>query len=301
MPEVKLSGLDLDLLLTLDVLLETGSVSRAAGRLHRSQPTVSRMLGRLRDLFGDPLFVPQGRGLTPTPRALALRGPLQLALGEIRQLLSPPRAFDPAHDTAHFRILSSDYAAVALLGAVATWLRARAPHSTLSLLPIQGDPARPLASGDADLLFGPPALCPPWCASEPYIDDDWVVVRRKGEPLPANLADYLAENHVGVDIDSAFGNRVDAQIHQAGAGTRRIALQVPDFAAALFVLATSPLLATVPRPLAQAACAVLPLQLGDVPLPIPPSAIAMIWPRRLAHEPAHVWLRQAVRDSTARA
>ncbi|MBK9218709.1 MAG: LysR family transcriptional regulator [Uliginosibacterium sp.] len=80
MHEEKLLGLDLDLLVALDVMLETGSVSRTAARLHRSQPAVSRMLGRLRDLFGDPLFVPQGRGLTPTPRALAMRGPLKLTL-----------------------------------------------------------------------------------------------------------------------------------------------------------------------------------------------------------------------------
>ena len=301
MHEEKLFGLDLDLLVALDVLLETGSVSRTAVRLHRSQPAVSRMLGRLRDLFGDPLFVPQGRGLAPTPRALALRGPLKLTLGDVRQLVSPPRAFDAANDAAHFRILSSDYAAATLLGAVVSWLQQRAPHVTLSLLPVRGNPESVLAAGGADLLFGPQSVCPAWCASAPFIDDPWVCVRRRGEPLPATLAAYLALDHVGVEIESAFGSQVDASLRRSGGAPRRIQLTVPDFTAALFVVATSPLLATLPRPLARAAAELLPLQVGAVPISIPESSISMIWPRRLDNEPAHLWLRHAVRESASMA
>lgn len=297
MREEKLFGLDLDLLVALDVLLETGSVSRTATRLHRSQPAVSRMLGRLRDLFGDPLFVPQGRGLAPTPRALALHGPLKLTLGDVRQLVSPPRAFDAANDAAHFRLLSSDYAAATLMGAVVSWLQQRAPHVTLSLLPVRGNPESVLAAGGADLLFGPQSLCPAWCSSEPFIDDPWVCVRRRGEPLPATLAAYLALDHVGVDIESGFGSKVDATLRLKGGAPRRIKLTVPDFTAALFVVATSPLLATLPRPLASAAAELLPLQVGAVPISIPASSISMIWPRRLDNEPAHFWLRQLVRES----
>lgn len=299
MHEEKLFGLDLDLLVALDVMLETGSVSRTAARLHRSQPAVSRMLGRLRDLFGDPLFVPQGRGLTPTPRALAMRGPLKLTLGDVRQLVSPPSAFDAANDAAHFRFLSSDYAAATLIGAVVSKLQQRAPHVTLSLLPVRGNPENVLAGGGADLLFAPQSLCPAWCASEPFIDDPWVCVRRKGEPLPATLAAYLALDHVGVEIESAFGSGVDASLLLSGGKPRRIKLTVSDFTAALFVVATSPLLATLPRPLANAAAKLLPLDVGAVPISIPDSSISMIWPRRLDNESAHLWLRQLVRESAS--
>jgi DNA-binding transcriptional LysR family regulator len=196
----KLSGLDLDLLVALDALLETGSVSAAARRLHRSQPAVSRMLGRLRDRFDDPLFVPHGRGLAPTPRALSLRGPLKLSLSEVQQLLSPPRAFDPMRDRAHFRIVSSDYAAVALIGAVASWMHAHAPKVRISLLPVIGDPESLMASGEADIMFGPQGLRPPWCASAPFIEDTWMCVRRKGEPLPTTLKAYLRLAHVTVQV-----------------------------------------------------------------------------------------------------
>lgn len=294
MHKEKLLGLDLDILVALDVLLETGSVSAAASRLHRSQPAVSRMLGRARDLFGDPLFVPHGRGLVPTARALAMRGALKLTLSEVRSLIDPPRAFDPAQDAAHFRIASSDYAAVSLMGTVVSWLQQHAPRVQLTLSPVSGHPENVLASGAADLLFAPPALCPNWCMSEPFIDDAWVCVRRRGEPLPRTLEDYLAMPHIAVQIERAFGGQIEQALNGAA---RNVQVTVPDFAAALFVVAASPLLATLPRPVAVAAAKLIPLEWGDVPLQIAGSSIAMIWPRRLDGDPAHSWLRRAVVDS----
>lgn len=293
---MQLSGIDLDLLVALDVLLETGSVSGAAKHLNRSQPAVSRMLGRLRDLFGDPLFVPHGRGLAPTPRALAIRGPLKLTLTEVQHLISPPRPFDPARDSAHFRIISSDYAAVTLMGAVVKALHLAAPRVHVTLLAVGDRPDRMLAAGEADLMLGPPSMVPPWCASKPFIDDQWVCVRRKGEVLPRTRAEYHAMEHVAVRIEHVFGRRVDAAAARRGP-TRPTRVTVPDFAAALFVVATSSLLATLPRPLATAASQIMPLEIGDTPFPIAASPIAMIWPRRLESEPSHIWLRQAVTDS----
>lgn len=294
---MKLLGLDLDLLIALDALLDTGSVSAAAGRLHRSQPAVSRMLGRLRECFDDPLFVPHGRGLAPTPRAIALRGPLKLSLSEVQQLLNPPRAFDPLRDKAHFRIVSSDYAAVALMGSIVSWLHDHAPHVHISLLPVTGNPENLLASGEAEIMFGPQEFCPGWCASTPFIEDSWMCVRRKGEPLPTSLKEYLQMAHVAVHIERAFGNQVDEALRKRGRATRRVQVTVPDFAAAVFITAYSPLLATLPSPVARAASNLLSMELGEVPLRVRGSSVSMIWPRRLERDPPHVWLRQAVLDS----
>lgn len=295
---MKLLGLDLDLLIALDTLLDTGSVSATAERLHRSQPAVSRMLSRLRESFDDPLFVPHGRGLAPTPRALALRGPLKLSLSEVQQLLTPPRAFDPLHDTAHFRMISSDYAAVALMGTIVSWFHDHAPHIQLTMLPVMGNPTDLLASGEADIMFGPPAFCPPWCSSAPFIEDTWMCVRRKGERLPGSLKEYLHMAHVAVQFERVFGSQVDEALRKRGGKSRRVQVTVPDFAAAVFIAATSPLLATLPSPVAQAAAHLLPVELGNVPLPVRGSSISMIWPRRLDREPSHEWLRQAVLTST---
>ena len=89
MHETPLEAFDLNLLTTLDVLLEERSVSRAAARVGITQSAMSRALGRLRDALGDPLLVPSGRGLQPTPRALAVAGPLREVLADVRRVLAP--------------------------------------------------------------------------------------------------------------------------------------------------------------------------------------------------------------------
>ena len=86
---------DLNLLVVLDALLEERNVTRAAARLGYTQPTVSGMLTRLRDLFGDPLFVRTQRGLLATPRAQALTVPLKQLLDDGRHLVARD-VFDPA-------------------------------------------------------------------------------------------------------------------------------------------------------------------------------------------------------------
>ena len=106
---------DLGLMLSLDVLLEEANVTRAASRLAISQPALSAQLARLRELFGDPLLVPAstGRGMVPTPRALAMKGVLHTALANLQALTDGPPAFDPLASKRSFRIVADDNAAVA--------------------------------------------------------------------------------------------------------------------------------------------------------------------------------------------
>ncbi|WP_341829652.1 LysR family transcriptional regulator [Burkholderia gladioli] len=105
-----LRGADLALLGSLDVLLAEANVTRAAARLHLSQPALSAQLARLRELTGDPLLVParNGRGMTPTARALAIREPLRAALQSLQAALAHGAGFDPAQDARTFQILASD-------------------------------------------------------------------------------------------------------------------------------------------------------------------------------------------------
>ena len=99
-----LRKLDLNLLVTLDVLLAELNVTRAAERLNFSQPSVSVHLAKLRDVLGDPLLLPGPRGMRATARAEALREPLRQALEALEQAVAPARPFDPALATQPFRI-----------------------------------------------------------------------------------------------------------------------------------------------------------------------------------------------------
>src|SRR3546814_2528706 len=110
-----LRRLDLNLLVTLDALLAEHNVTRAAERLHLSQPSVSVHLARLRDLLGDPLLLPGPRGMRPTARADMLREPLRQALEALRQAIAPAQQFEPAQSTHTWRIAASDYGEVTIL------------------------------------------------------------------------------------------------------------------------------------------------------------------------------------------
>src|SRR5262245_38337757 len=113
---VDLRGTDLNLLVSLNALIEEANVTRAAERLNVSQPALSAQLARLRHLFRDPLLVPSrsGRGMIPTARALELRVPLQLVLKELENIVKRPAAFDPSTADRTFAIAASDNATVIL-------------------------------------------------------------------------------------------------------------------------------------------------------------------------------------------
>lgn len=125
---MNLAGVDLNLLVALDALLDERSVTRAADRLGLSQPGMSNTLARLRKLVGDPLLVREGLTLVPTPRAESLRQPVQEALSLIQAALDDRRSdFDPGSDRATFTISCSDYSLLMLIGPLVRRLAAAAP------------------------------------------------------------------------------------------------------------------------------------------------------------------------------
>ena len=122
-----LRRLDLNLLVTLDVLLTEHNVTRAAERLNFSQPSVSVHLAKLRDIFGDPLLLPGPRGMRPTARAETLREPLRLALEALEQAVAPASPFDPAQAPNTWRVAATDYGESTIALPALNTLRARAP------------------------------------------------------------------------------------------------------------------------------------------------------------------------------
>ena len=147
-----LAGVDLNLLVAFDALMDERSVTRAAARLSLSQPGMSNTLARLRKLFGDPLLVREGFTLVPTPRADALRQPVRDALAIIRAALDQRTGFDPGADRATWTVSCSDYSLLMVIGPLVRRLAAAAPGVTIRVLPRAPDPigllrrARPILS-----------------------------------------------------------------------------------------------------------------------------------------------------------
>jgi DNA-binding transcriptional LysR family regulator len=288
---------DLNLLTTLDVLLEERSVSRAAQRLGITQSAMSRALGRLREALKDPLLVPAGRGLQPTPRAEAIAGPLREVLADLRTRVLAPSTFDPTTATRRFAVSSTDYTDTVLMPAIYTELAKTAPGVGLDLVGPAAAFGRGLEEAKVDLVMGIAAGASGSLRARTLFQDGWgclVPARRSG---PLTLDDWLATPHVVVGTTRSASGPVDAVLARVGL-TRRVGARVHTFGLVPSIVAATGWIATLPRRLAQRNGA--GVQFEPVPLGLPEITLSMLWHERAHHDPAHAWFREVVANVARR-
>ncbi|MBN8902499.1 MAG: hypothetical protein BGO51_01545 [Rhodospirillales bacterium 69-11] len=295
--DAELRRLDLTLLLVFEEAMASGKLSAVARRLGLTQSAISHALKRLRDIFGDELFVRTPRGVQPTPRALALRGPLSEALRLIAGAVAP-QGFDPATTDRIFRIGAPD-----LETALFAPLLARPEGGPrFVFLPLVRQAAvQALLSTEIDLALGFGGPRPNGCEAATLFEEDYLVVARHGHPamaVPMDLAAYVAAGHVLTAPGGTLGGIVD-QVLQARGVSRRVVVAVPYFLAALATVAASDLIATVPRWLALAQAKAFRLVTAPPPVPIRSFAVRMTWSRRAASDPALAWLRGQVVEAVS--
>jgi DNA-binding transcriptional LysR family regulator len=151
---MNINSLDLNLLQTLDILLEELNVTRAAQRLNLSQPSVSAQLARLRTEFNDALLLPGPRGMLPTARAEALREPLRRALEALTLAVAPPDVFNPAKSTHIWRLAATDYMSSALVLPALNMIRDAAPQSRMAVFTLNPPQvAQQLEKSELDVVF----------------------------------------------------------------------------------------------------------------------------------------------------
>lgn len=298
MHEVNLSGLDLNLLPALEALLRRRSVTRAAVDVGLSQPAMSRALGRLREVLGDPLLIRGPGGLTLTPRAEALTPALAAALAEVKGIFLEP-GFDPSTARRQIGLASTDVHTILLAPGIMGRLSAEAPNVNLRIEPVGPSlPAR-MAEGRVDLAFAlATTALPPGAASEPLVDDQLVVVVRRGHPAAGRawtLEDYGRFDHVGVSIQGDRGSDLDTKLAAAGV-TRRMALVTPHFMAALSVVEATDLATTLPRSFARQFADALGLTLLKTPFSDNDVPMIMVWSQVRARDPMLAWFRALVRE-----
>jgi DNA-binding transcriptional LysR family regulator len=291
--EMNLNSLDLNLLNALDALLREASVSRAAMRLHLSQPATSHALQRLRDLIGDPLLVRNGARMELTPRAQALRAPLAQALEQVRALFVPD-AFDALSSDRHFRLMMPDLAVELLMPPLMEKVTRIAPHVTIDVVPWRG-PAIFTAefARTIDLVISIGDAFKGFHRQRLYVDSDALAVRR-GHPVGARLKKrevFLAARHVAVVIRGQNEDLIDSWLRSNGI-ERRIALVVPSYIEALHVTARTDLVAFVPRRLITALARQLSLAIVTPPLDPGIDEQYMFYPTRAQMDPGSIWLRQ---------
>ncbi|KQV87972.1 LysR family transcriptional regulator [Rhizobacter sp. Root1221] len=291
---------DLNLLVTLDVLLSEGSVVRAARRLRLSPSAMSRALARLRESTGDPLLVRAGRGLVPTPRALELRE-------RVRQLVQDGEAVLRPAEQLDLRQLERTFTLRTREGFVETFgpgLLARvardAPGVRLRFVPKPDKDSTPLRDGSVDMETGVVGKATgPEVRAQALFHDRFIGVVRQDHPLSrgdVTTARYGGGRHVAVSRQGRDKGPIDDALAQAGM-VRDIATFVGGFSAALALARASDLIASVPERHTQA------LRDGmfsfALPVPLPTITVSLLWHPRFDADAAHRWLRGLVRDACA--
>jgi DNA-binding transcriptional LysR family regulator len=298
-----MKSFDLGLLAALNALLTTGSVTRAAERVHLSTPAMSHTLARLREMLGDPLFVRAGRRLVPTPRALALREPVGRLLEEAHALLLPQGDRALAAAQRRFIVRAPEGIPMVFGGALALALQETLPLCSLHFLPQEPGDQEALREGRIDIEIGDLHLKAPEVESVVLSAQKLMGVARAGHPLlkgRLTVARFAAEPQVSLSVRPGEVSAVDAALADAG-HARRTVLGVPSAHAAMMVAARSSLVACVPERTARAMHAGLGLVLFELPLAVPIRPSLMAWHPRHSADPAHTWLRGCIQRVMAAA
>jgi DNA-binding transcriptional LysR family regulator len=288
---------DLNLLITLDALLSEGSVARAGRRLRLSPSAMSRALARLREATGDPLLVRAGRGLVPTPRALALREQVGPLLQGALELLRPEAALDLGKVSRSFTLRSSDGFVENFGAALLARVAAEAPGLRLRFLQKLDKDSAALRDGLVDLetgVLGEEAG--PELRLRALFRDRFVGVVRPGHPLCAGrmtAARYAGGAHVLVSRRGGESGLMDEPLRRLGL-QREIVTTVGGFAAALALARGADLVATVPERHTRSLRA--GLHSFGLPFAAPSITVSLLWHPRMDADPVHRWLRGCVHE-----
>ena len=292
--------LDLNLLATLEALLEEQNVTRAAARLHLSQPAVSAQLNRLRDMFNDPLLIPTQRGMMPTAMALELLAPLRVALDQVRDTVATHQQFDPGFAKLTVTIACTDYLQTVIGRSLIQTLRAQAPGIRISIRNLE--PRRldtQMMHGEVDLALMTPDDAPPVLRTRHLYDEHYVLIGRKDHPQlrdSITLEEYVQLEHVVVSLNGGdFFTPVDQALKAMGY-TRNLVLSVASFLFIPEIVAQSDLVALVPWRLVAGRGDLTIIKAPDVSTEF---SVGMVWHERNHSHNAHRWIRVQVIDVLA--
>jgi len=291
---------DLNLLVTLDVLLAEGSVARAARRLRLSPSAMSRALARLRETTGDPLLVRAGRGLVPTPRAIELRERVGQLVQDGSAVLRPVEKIKLEQLVRTFTLRTSEGFVENFGAPLIARISAEAPGVRLCFVQKPDKDSTPLRDGLIDLETGVvEQSTAPELRVQSLFHDRFIGVVRLGHPLSKGKitpARYAAGRHIYVSRRGRDLGPIDEALKSLGL-EREVTTIVGGFSTALALARASDLIASVPeRHTGNLRDGMFSFTL---PVVTPEITVSMLWHPRLDADPAHRWLRGHVREVCA--
>ena len=294
MDSVNLRTLDLNLLLIFDAIYGERSISKAALRLHLSQPTVSNALARLRERLQDPLFERSAGGMLPTARARTLADPIRQALTTLERGLRGDDRFDFARAEREFVIAVEDYGESVILPGFIQWLADVAPGVRIRIraetsTPIKGE----LRDGTVDLALDYFPLQEARYHHQCVLTESLMCLSRRDHPgltERMTLDTYLAMRHIVLGTPTNARPMIDLALSKRGL-QRRIAVTVPHFISMPVMVQSTDMVCTLPRRMAQLYADNFRLQSHVLPLRIPQFPVYLIWHEAQAADAGHQWLR----------
>lgn len=292
---------DLNLLVTLDVLLAEGSVARAAQRLRLSPSAMSRALARLRETTGDPLLVRAGRGLVPTPRALELRERVGQLVENAAAVLRPAETLNLKQLVRTFTLRTSDGFVENFGPALIARISEDAPGVQLRFVQKPNKDSTPLRDGAVDMETGVvEKTTSPELRVQALFRDRLIGVVCNGHPLSQGKITpvrYAAGRHIGVSRRALDKEPIDEALEPLGLHRTIVVAIAGGFSTALALARATDLIASVP----ERHTGTLRAGMHSFPLPIstPEFTVSLLWHPRLHEDPAHRWLRGCIRDICA--
>lgn len=288
--------IDLHLLNVFDAIMVEGSVTRASQRLGLSQPAVSNAIGRMRLLWNDPVFVRDGRGVRPTPRALELWRSIAAPLQEIRGV-ALSTAFNPATTRRRFRLCVNDFITYPLWPRLRRLVEAEAPGVDILAVPWQIQNTRQiLLEGLADIALSASESLGQEIRQQWVFDSHYVCAMRKGHPLaarPLTMKAFLGADHLLVSLSGDPVGLIDDLLAEKGL-RRRIAMTINNFYGMVDLLVASDLICVMSDNFFRHHPLKNKLVLAKIPFTVPSNRLNLAWHIRHENDAGHRWLRERI-------
>jgi len=287
--------IDLNLFVVFDAIYREGGVTRAAEKLHLTQPAISHALGRLRQLFDDALFVRQGHAMVPTPVARSIVDPVRRALRALEATVTETSRFDPAEAHKHMVLGLHESLEATVLPGVMQRLIERAPFIDVTATPIERRQLEVLlADGTLDLALDVLLPLSGEVLHRRVGQDRLVVVVRRDHPAigsSLDLATYLGQQHISITSRRRAAGAVDAELARLGL-TRRIRLRGQYYFAACRVVSETDLILTMPEYDAQLCSRPFGNRILPLPIEMTPIDVHLYWHASTDKDPANQWMRE---------
>jgi DNA-binding transcriptional LysR family regulator len=281
-----------------DEIYKTRSVTAAALALDLGQPAVSVALAKLRHQLGDPLFVRTSSGMEPTPFGEGLVRPIRAVLDALDVVHGHLDVFAPATSDRTFRICMTDISQLVLLPKLWKTLRQSAPGVHIEIFPLSKETGSSLENGAADLALGFMPQLEAGFYQQVLFRQNFVCMVGADHPRitdQLSLAQFEAEDHVVISASGSAPLIIDREIDRQGI-TRRIAIQIPNYLGAAFLVEHTDHLMTIPKRLGDVLQARGAFRFFPVPFMLPTYAVKQYWHARYHNDAGSRWLRGLISE-----